>query len=97
MVLSYPMKKEKNNVLLKLGVITRKDVMYQYKQWCHFQSSYEKQYEPMNEELLDIITEEELQLALEVTNSAFDSDVLKLQDAFITSLLTLITETKKGN
>tara|TARA_R110000787_G_scaffold45150_2_gene110131 strand:+ start:396 stop:692 length:297 start_codon:yes stop_codon:yes gene_type:complete len=97
MVLSYAMEKERNNVLTSLGVITRESVQYQYRQWCQMALSYPDYNEdPLDKNLLSIITEEELEIAIEVTNAAFDSSVASLEEAFITSLLTLITETKKG-
>jgi|TARA_R110000744_G_scaffold255747_2_gene371225 hypothetical protein len=90
------MVEKKNNTLAILGVIRRDAVQYQYKQWCEMSSQYpEYNEDPLDSSLLSILTEEELEIAVEVTNTAFDSSVAKLEEAFITSLLTLITETKK--
>jgi len=87
---------KKNKTLAILGVIRRDDVAYQYKQWCEMSSIYPDYNEdPLDNNLLSIITEEELEIALEVTNASFDSSIAALEESFITSLLTLITETKK--
>ena len=92
------MTKEKDNVLTVLGVITKESVRRQYENWCMFKSRHHMdllEHDEIDERLLDVITDEELKMAIEVTNQAFSHHIGTLEDTYITSMLNLIIETKK--
>tara|TARA_E500000318_G_scaffold26295_1_gene26039 strand:+ start:738 stop:1064 length:327 start_codon:yes stop_codon:yes gene_type:complete len=92
------MSKEKSNVLTALGVITKESVKRQYDNWCRYKSLHHDfllEHDELNGQLLDVVTDEELKIAVEVTTQAFSRHISALEDTYITSLLNLIIETKK--
>ena len=94
------MSKEKSNVLTALGIITKENVKQQYDNWCRYKSMHHANildHDELNGRLLDVITDEELNIAIEVTTQSFSRYISSLEDAYITSMLNLIIETKKYN
>lgn len=94
------MSKEKSEILTVLGVITKESVKRQYNNWCRYKTLHHAnllEHDELNGQLLDVVTDEELKIATEVTTQSFSRYISSLEDTYITSLLNLIIETKKYN
>lgn len=94
------MSKEKSEILTVLGVITKESVKRQYINWCLYKTLHHAnllEHDELNGQLLDVVTDEELKIATEVTTQSFSRYISSLEDTYITSLLNLIIETKKYN
>jgi len=94
------MSKEKSDILTVLGVITKESVKRQYNNWCRYKTLHHAnllEHDELNGQLLDVVTDEELKIATEVTTQSFSRYISSLEDTYITSLLNLIIETKKYN
>lgn len=92
------MSKEKSDILTVLGVITKESVKRQYNNWCRYKSLHHANlldHDELDGQLLDVVTDEELKIAIEVTTQSFSRYISSLEDAYITSMLNLIIETKK--
>jgi hypothetical protein len=92
------MSKEKSDILTVLGVITKESVKRQYNNWCRYKTLHHAnllEHDELNGQLLDVVTDEELKIAIEVTTQSFSRYISSLEDAYITSMLNLIIETKK--